>query len=524
MNTTASDLPLDAAPVAQTNERLWLALTVAPLLACLADYLFWQQWPVPAFGAFFCLAGVVVVLLHAQTRASRRKAGIACGLLALSSVATVWEASFVNTMVLVALLAVVVGESFYADVPETAWARWLQALCAWLCALGRWPWLFRQLAATAMVRIGLSKTAGDVFGRSMQAVVPAVCLGGIFLVVFQLGNAVFRQFCTSTFGTLTHWIENIDLSPDHFLFWFAMTTLALALVQPRSPVLNSKGPKQLWSRVERTDRTVAIWQSRFILAVLNALFFTVNTIDAACLWQHAKLPAGVTYSEFAHNGVASLIFATLLSALVLAAMFQQSIEIVRSRGLKALALLWIAQNLVLIAGVFLRLKLYVDAYQLSEQRVYVGCFLLLVSAGFGLLAWHVIRDGSLSALIFRNVLATFALFFVLQFPDVAGHVARYNVDQWRKDSGRVLDTDYLESLGPSGWISLCSVATQTDGLRPGVADAKARVYRLATRASERITHPDWRSFQVRSKAADELLFRTAQKLHAISISGETYFP
>ncbi|HEY3897795.1 MAG TPA: DUF4173 domain-containing protein [Chthoniobacter sp.] len=510
MNTTASDLPLDAAPAAQTNERLWPTLTVAPFLAWLADYLFWWQNPGASVAAFFSLTAVLIFILHARTQRQRQRAGIACGLLVLSSIATVWEVSWTNTVVLVGLLAVVVGESFYAGVPGATWARWSQALRAWLCAFGRWPWLFRQLAATALVRMGLSKASGDVFGRSMQVVVPAFCLGGIFLVVFQLGNAVFREFCTRISATLTHSIENIDLSPDHFLFWLAMATLALALVQPRSPVLNSESPEQSWSRFERKDRAVAVWQSRSILVVLNALFFTVNTIDAACLWRNAKLPAGVTYSEFAHDGVGSLIFATLLSALVLAAMFQQSIEVVRSRGLKALALLWIAQNLVLIASVFLRLKLYVDAYQLSEQRVYVGCFLLLVTAGFGLLAWHVMRDGSLSALIFQNVLATFALFFVLQFLDVAGHVARFNVDRWRQDRRRELDIVYLESLGPGGWPALCEVASPNE-VSLLAANAREQVVRLARSEAERRNQSDWRSFQVRRQAADKALFRVSDE-------------
>ena len=250
----------------------------------------------------------------------------------------------------------------------------------------------------------------------------------------------------------------------------------------------------------------------------------MNTIDAAYLWQQAKLPEGVSFSTFVHTGVYSLIFATLLSAGEKETMFHQSIEIVRSRGLKALALLWIAQNLVLIAGVFLRLKLYVEAYQLSELRIYVGCFLLLVTAGFGLLAWHVVRDGTLGTLVFRNVLATFALFFVLQFPDVAGYVARFNVNQWRHDSHRMLDTDCLESLGPGGWTALCAVASQADALRPGVADAKARVHRLAASEAERSNQSDWRSYQVRRAAADQLLLRTAQQLHAITIGGETYWP
>ena len=124
MSTPASELPLDAAPAAQINERLWPALTIAPLLAALADYLFWRQSPGAPFGAFFCLAGAVVTILHAQTRASRRKCAVAGGLLVLSSVATVWAISFTNIMVLVGLLAVLVGESFYADVPGGTWVRW----------------------------------------------------------------------------------------------------------------------------------------------------------------------------------------------------------------------------------------------------------------------------------------------------------------------------------------------------------------------------------------------------------------
>jgi hypothetical protein len=455
---------------------------------------------------------VIVIVLHAPARESRRKAGIACGLLALASVATVWQASLANTMVLVALLAVVVGESCYAQVPGTAWARWSQALGSWLCSLGRWPWLFRRLASTALVRIGLSKESGDIFGRSMQVLVPAFCLGGIFLVVFQLGNAVFREFCSRISTTLIQAFENIDLSLNHFLFWFALGTLALALVQPQAPSPNAKRWTRQWSRFDRKDRTVAVWQSLLILVVLNALFFSVNTIDAAYLWQHAKLPAGVTLSEFVHNGVGSLIFATLLSAVVLATMFQQSTEIVRSRGLKTLALLWIAQNLVLIAGVFQRLILYVQAYELSTLRVYVGCFLLLVTVGFGLLAWHIARDGNLNALIFSNVLATFALFFVLQFSDVAGYVARSNVNQWLKNPSRGLDAGYLESLGPSGWTALCTVAS-LDTATDVVVDARDRVASLVKSEEERRNLLDWRSFEVHRAAADQLLFRTAEKLH-----------
>lgn len=288
--------------------------------------------------------------------------------------------------------------------------------------------------------------------------------------------------------------------------------MTLAFLQPRQGSDKPRIWTRQWSRVERSDRTVAIWQSRSILLVINALFFAVNTIDTCYLWLHAQLPNGVTHSAFVHSGVYSLTFAALLSAVVLATMFQQSTEITRARGIKGLALAWIAQNLVLIAGVFLRLKLYVDAYELSTARVYVGCFLLLVATGFVLLALHVVREGSLNRLIWHNTIAVFVLFYVVQFPDFGGLVAQFNVDQWRKDRSRTLDIDYLESLGPDGWPALCSVATTEDRTRGDVFEAGRRVQRIARTELQRHAHADWRSFEFRREAASREVVKIAARV------------
>ena len=91
----------------------------------------------------------------------------------------------------------------------------------------------------------------------------------------------------------------------------------------------------------------------------------------------------MVYSEYVHEGVFSLIAAVLLSAVVLSGIFLQDSAVTGRGWLKGLAHLWILQNLVLIAGVFLRLKLYVDAYQFTVLRVYVACFLALVRSASG---------------------------------------------------------------------------------------------------------------------------------------------
>ncbi len=79
---------LETAP-AETDGRLWPALTIAPCLACLADYLFWRHDPGAPWGFFFCLAAIIVLVLHARP-GQRRRGGMACGLLGLAAVAAVW--------------------------------------------------------------------------------------------------------------------------------------------------------------------------------------------------------------------------------------------------------------------------------------------------------------------------------------------------------------------------------------------------------------------------------------------------
>ncbi|EDY20816.1 hypothetical protein CfE428DRAFT_2013 [Chthoniobacter flavus Ellin428] len=516
MNSSAVPpaIPIASAAVpAQFTGRLWPALTIGPILVWLADFLFWRQTPGFTLGLYFCTVALVVFALHARP-GQRWRAGIACGLMGGAAMATAFETSFTNTLVLIGLLAVVVGESCYREIAGTAWARWSEALLSWVCAPGRWPWFFGRLGSNALVSVGMSKASGDVIARALQAIAPAACLGLVFLIVFQLGNAVFKELCNRVYTGVIDWLQNFDLSFDHLLFWFALSTLMLAFLQPRKGTEKPRIWTRQWSRVGRSDRTVAIWQSRSILFVINALFFAVNTIDVSYLWWHAELPKGVTHSEFLHSGVASLTFAALLSAVVLATLFQQSTEITRARGIKALALFWIVQNLVLIAGVFLRLKLYVEAYELSTARVYVGCFLLLVTAGFVLLALHVVREGSLNRLIWHNALAVFVLFYILQFPDVGGLVAQFNVDQWRKDRSRTLDFEYLENLGPSGWPALCSVATTEDRRRGDVIAVRQIVLKIARAEHERLAHADWRSFEIRRRAASQAVTKAADQIAA----------
>jgi hypothetical protein len=503
MNSTS--IPLVAA-----RERVLSVIAVTAVLTWLGDFLLWGSSPGISAAIYGCALAVTLLALPGSDRPSRA-AWIAAALLGVSSVATTMEISFTNLAVTIALLAVIMGERHFRELAG-GWTRWSESFAAWLAAPERCPWLFRSFAESEFANVGFDRMMGDRAARGFQIVAPAACLAVIFSVVLGCGNAVFGELLARSARELTHWVLSFDFSFARCLLWIVLATFALALVRPRQ----ASAQPRFWARPVpsffRADLVVALWQSCAVFAVLNVLFFVVNTIDVIYLWNHAGLPANVSLSEFVHQGVYSLIFAVLLSAVVIAGVFQQEANVTRHRALKALAWVWIAQNLLLIAGVFLRLKLYVDAYQLSELRVYVGCFLLLVTAGFSLLALHVARSGSLGTLLWRNVLATFALFFVMQFPDVAGGVARFNVRQWEREPGRTLDLKYLEALGPGAWPALTAVATSRESDRSAVREAREMILRLAAAELDERTKRDWRSFQARRDTHGRELIAAATRL------------
>ena len=291
----------------------------------------------------------------------------------------------------------------------------------------------------------------------------------------------------------------ISLSPLRMLFWLVLGTFALACTCPAGALLPDRFRQlRLPLLPAPSDLRISRWRSWAVLGALNALFFITNTIDACYLWVQHRIPAGVNYSDYVHQGVGSLVGAVLLSALFLVLLLQQAQVVTGSRLLRGLSLLWIAQNVVLIGSVLLRLRLYVESYDLSQLRLYVGFFLLLVSSGFLFLAWRVVRNRDFGWLVSANLTATFVLFFTVQFLDTARWVADYNVNRWLREPSRTLDFYYLASLGASAYPALVR-ASQAAG-RSGSTEALEEVRHSRQLESRRLPHENWRSRQFRPDA------------------------
>jgi hypothetical protein len=437
--------PVPEPPVHLTRLLLSLALTVLVF-----DFCFWNVNGMGLSVAVFVLVFAGIILGNREVGARSRSTFLLLMLFAGAVLATAIETSVTNTLVLLMLTLAVAGDTFFHDLGSAS-GRWLSQAAAWICAPERPFWLGARVVEAAFDR-GLG-WAGGIVGGCLLAV-PALVLTLLFGTLLASGNVVFGTWTNSFFDWF--WKEFVlYLNPGRVCLWFVVAFLVLPLLRP------ARISPAWWSWTQRLPRLPELVPNRastlssgLVLVALNLLFFIANLADALFLWSGQPLPSGLTYSQFVHNGVNSLTITGVLSALVLTAIFQQTLAVAQRRELKALAVLWIAQNLFLLVSVTLRLRSYIEAYDMTVARLGALIFLVLVAAGYALLTLKIIKDKSLSWLIGGCVLAVFANFYITQFLDLAGLSANYNVARWEKNPQRQLDGAYLGRLGPAAWPSI----------------------------------------------------------------------
>jgi hypothetical protein len=452
---------MPAAPPS-VEPQFHLGKLLASLILAIAtfDLCFWGVKDMGFSVAVFVAALAGLVLANRDGLPRRRTTFVLGLLLSGACGAAAVETGVTNTLALVILTIALAGDSYFERV-GIVWARWYSQLVALLFVPGRIFWLMaRILEAT------FNPQAGRVRGfiRGILLVFPALVLALVFGSLLASGNLVFGSWTGSVCGWLWNALENM-FDFDRILLWFFAGFVVLPLLRPAR--INT----QWWEWIPRLPRWPEIvppdgaaFSSALILVVVNVLFACANAADALYLWTNRALPRGVTYSGYVHSGVNALTVTVILSALVLTGIFQQELSVARRRMLKALGLLWVTQNLFLLVSVVLRLKLYIEAYDMTVARLSVIIFLVLVAAGYVLLTIKIVREKSLPWLIGGCALAIFATFYVTQFLNLAGWSADYNVARWEKDKSRNLDMAYISGLGPAGWPALNQA--QVDGMHP----------------------------------------------------------
>jgi len=327
-------------------------------------------------------------------------------------------------------------------------------------------------------------------------------LGAVFLSLFSAANPVIEN----DLGAFDPLNILANLSFDRLVFWL----LAAGFVWPFVAVSRRQtGPGTAARALPKVKGIWAVLLGKAAilrsLAVFNLLFCIQTGLDIFYLWCGKKLPAGISYADYAHRGAYPLVATALLAGVFLIVATRKGGAAEQSGLIRLLIHLWTAQNLLLVASSILRLDLYVATYSLTYLRFAAFIWMLLTGCGLVLILVRMVFDKSNGWLIAANLVNLAAVLYVCAFVDFPEIVAGYNVrhSYEMSGSGTHLDLDYLTSLGPMALPAFDSFLTHIP--------AKPPIFREVCWDRDKLAdyihtdQPGWRGWSLRRWRLDRYL-------------------
>ena len=273
-------------------------------------------------------------------------------------------------------------------------------------------------------------------------VVPPLAMTALFVTLFAAANPIIAQ----ALGRIRlPWFGEV-------LFW----GMTLVVVWPslRPSRWATRRPRYL----PQPDIALpAIPGASLLLSLLlfNAAFAVQNGLDLAFLWSGAPLPQGMTLADYAHRGAYPLIATALLAGLFVLVALKPGSASAANPLIRRLVVLWVAQNLLLVASSILRTLDYVDAYSLTGFRIAALAWMGLVAVGLALICWRMLAGKSAAWLINANALMAVLVLSAASVVDLEASAAAWNVRHAREVGGRGVELDlcYLAS-GSSALLPL----------------------------------------------------------------------
>lgn len=438
------------------RSSFWLRIAVGAVLVGLADLLVFTHAPGTSLGLFaFAILGGALFgrkdLLRNRRGLGFVVVGAAFALVLADRPGLLAWALFVVSMSLGAL-------SSRVGPNETAWG-WAQRLTL--------HWLF-TLFGPVVDLLKVSRLRRGCGGMS------ALALLGL-LVMPVVGGAVFLALFSAANPLISNALASLSLPPLsgqnilRVLFWCAVFIGVMGLLRPR-------WRKPLVALPERKIGKPSAFLTRTItlsLIVFNAVFALQNSLDLAFLWSGAPLPGDMGLAEYAHRGAYPLIVTALLAGLFVLVALQPGSDTATKPLVRRLVVVWIAQNMILVASSLLRTADYIEAYALTRFRIAAMIWMALVAVGLMLICWRMLAGKSAHWLINANAMAALIVLAVVSVIDLGAVVAGWNVRHAREAGGRgvELDLGYLHTLGAPALVSLMELETTTDdvALRDRVA-------------------------------------------------------
>ena len=451
----------------------------AVALVILADVLFFNQLAGATIG-LFALVWIAVIVAAMPAVLHNRSSLVALVLAALLALAQIEEPSLLGCalFLVTSAFAVLAARQRFDDA-----FRWSQRLIAH-GVLG----LVRPFG-DAIRLLRLPRRAGRAGIRSSARMMLLPLLGGIaFVALFAHANPLIGQ----AFESIV--LPSPFAAIGHLLFWIAAF---LAIWPSLRPHPSATGLFANIPRFERQWPEVALPSILLSLVTFNLIFAVQNGLDIAFLWSGAALPRTVTLANYAHRGAYTLIATALLAGLFVLALLRPGSVAATSPAARRLVVLWVAQNLLLVASSILRTIDYVEAYSLTVFRIAALLWMGLVAIGLVLVCWRLLSGRSARWLINANSLAAAVVLLPATAIDLGAIAADWNVRHARETggAGAAIDLCYLHDLGPAALLPLIDL--ERSARQPALRD-RATFLRAGILADVVARDADWHQWSWRN--------------------------
>lgn len=278
----------------------------------------------------------------------------------------------------------------------------------------------------------------------------------LFLGLFAMANPIIEEFLAQI---RINGFDETDIG--RLIFWGLVFVAVWSTLRPRRP-------SHMFARLADSEPSripgVTLASVTLSLALFNLLFAVQNGMDLIFIWGGARLPEAFTLAEYAHRGAYPLIATALLAGLFILVTTHPKSEMANNALIRALVILWIAQNLFLVASTIERTLLYIDSYSLTRLRIAALLWMALVGTGLVLVTWRMLRRNSLAWLVNGNLLACFVVLAVCSYVDLGEIAARWNVRHAEEVGGDGVNLDlcYLNQLDGSALLPLASLEARRD--------------------------------------------------------------
>ena len=484
----AVSAPLEALAAGADVPSPARALGIVAALAALGVFMIFGHAP-GLGGVLFVGAVEAAAVLRAG---SSRRIASACALVGAATLACLVED--------VNVLSVAIAVFGAGAVAMVANGRWRGFLVDMIPRVLRFLCVGPFSALYYLPKSAVRASRGGVGARSLVAWVLPLGLGGVFLALFDAANPVIEGWLSAI--DIASLIAALDIG--RIVLWIVLVAVVWPFVVFRSPEPTEAksdapvDPEAVLAALPNAILSALVTRAAILrsLVLFNAMFAVQTVLDAAILWGGRDLPAGVSFASYAHRGAYPLVATALLAGAFVVLAMRPGAETARSKPIRALVFLWIAQNVALIVSSLYRLDLYVQVYSLTYWRVAAFVWMALVALGLVLIVVQIAGRRSNRWLLAANVVVASGAIYFVSFANLGYLIADFNLRHCAEVSrgGAQLDVDYLQSLGLDA-IPALDKALASSG--PLFASTSLAAVRTNLNNWRRYSGGDWRSWTFR---------------------------